>query len=127
MLTTLVAAILSTVGLAVLWYADASAMPGPPPRPGGPPPPPPSRFTHATLTVAVGIFVIAWVAATAAAVRDQIVSRIDQIGDRVARSAIEFAEQREEEGVFRGMKIAATDEHPDPDPGPGGHVLPFQR
>ncbi len=126
LLTSLTAALLCTVGLAVLWYLDVNSVPGPPPPPGSRPPPPSSPYIHATLIVAAASFVIAWVAVLAAAVRDHVMRRIDQIADRVATAAMEFAEQREEEGVFRGIKIA-TDQGPDPDPGSTGHIVPFHR
>jgi hypothetical protein len=125
LLTSLIAAILCSVCLAVMWYVDAN-LGQPPPQPGQRPPPPPA--SHATLIVAASNFVIAWVAVIVAAVRDQIMRRIDHIADRVTAAAMDFAEQREEDGVFRGMKIAsAEDDGPDPEAGPGGHVLPFQR
>ena len=144
LLTTLVGAGLSTVLLAVLWYVDGKAGP-PPPLPlggGGPPPPPPEN--RAALAVAVGVFAIAWVSVIAVACRDQILRRIDQAAERVAAAMVEFGEQREQEGIFQGMKLA-TKRSPDPDaaggsspsgsgpsgsgPGSGdrGHVLPFPR
>jgi hypothetical protein len=127
LLTSLIAAILCTIGLAVLWYVDANSVAGPPPTPGTRPPPPPSPYIHATLVVASGTFVITWIAVMATAIRDQVVRRIDHIADRVATAATEFAEQREEEGVFHGIKIAATNHPPDPDPGSAAQVVPFPR
>ena len=149
LLTTLVGAGLSTVLLAVLWYVDANPGPPPPPPPplggGGPPPPPGIR---SAMAVAVGIFAVAWVSVIAVACRDQILRRIDQAADRVAAATVEFAEQREQEGIFRGMGLA-NPPGPGPDAGqskpaesgPGGsgagsgpvgsgsgaHVVPFPR
>jgi hypothetical protein len=136
LLTALVAAVLSTVLLAVLWYVDAN--PGPPPLPspgefGRPPPRPPG--TREALAVAVGIFATAWVSVIIVACRDQILRRIDHAAERFTAATLEFAEQREQEGIFRGMHLASPT---DPDPGPGGseagggsrggaHVVPFPR
>jgi hypothetical protein len=151
LLTTLTAAVLSTVFLAILWYVDANTPPlppAPPPRGGPPPPPPPPG--RAVVALAAGTFAIAWVSVIVVACRDQILRRIEQISDRVAAASIEFAEQREEEGVFRGMRIATEDsdrsvggpggpESGGPGGGPGGrepggrepggtgHVVPFPR
>lgn len=124
LLTTLTAAVLSTVFLVILWYVDANTPPPPPPTPSGPPPPPPAPG-RAVVALAAGTFGIAWVSVIAVACRDQILRRIDQIADRVAAATVDFAEQREEDGVFRGMRIAARE--PDTTSEPGGHVLPFPR
>ena len=124
LLTALTAAVLSTTLLAIFWYVDANPGPPPPgpPGPGGPPPPPP--LSRAAFAAAVGAFGIAWVSVIVIACRDQILRRIDQIADRVANVTVEFAELREEEGVFRGMRIAAQQS---PEPGGGGQVVPFPR
>jgi hypothetical protein len=152
LLTALVAAGLSTVLLAVLWYVDVYQLPPPPPPPppggGGRPPRPPG--IRASLAVAVGVFAVAWVSVILVACRDQIVRRVDQAADRVLAATLEFAEQREEDGIFRGMHMASP-ANPDPGgpgpsgsgtsgPGPGGsgpsggpgpsggaHVVPFPR
>jgi hypothetical protein len=131
LLTALVAAGVSTVLLAVLWYVDAypaSPPPLPAPRPpsgGGPPRPPGIR---ASLAVAVGLFSVAWVSVILVACRDRILRRIDQAADRIAAATLEFAEQREQEGIFRGMQLG-TQSEPDPASGSGGgaHVVPFPR
>jgi len=81
-------------------------------------------LSRAALAVAVGAFGVAWVSVIVIACRDQILRRIDQIADRVAAVTVEFAELREEEGVFRGMRIAGQQS---PDPGGGGQVVPFPR
>ena len=134
LLTALVAAGLSTVLLAVLWYVDANPgppPPPPPPPPGGPPPHPPG--IRAALAVAVGTFAVAWVSVILVACRDQILRRIDQAAERVTAAALDFAEQREQEGIFRGIQMAnQSDAGPggpsDPGPsGPGAHVVPFPR
>jgi len=145
LLTTLVAAGLSTVLLVVLWYVDAypgQAPAQPPPPPGGRGGPPPPPGIRASLAVAVGLFALAWVSVILVACRDQILRRIDQAAERVAAATLEFAEQREQEGIFRGMQMGKP---PEPDPGgsgPGGpdpsgpgpsgsgggaHIVPFPR
>jgi uncharacterized membrane protein YgcG len=139
LLTALVGAVLSTVLLAVLWYVDAH--PGPPPPPlrdfGRPPPPPPG--SRAALAMAVGVFAIAWVSVIVVACRDQILRRIDHAAERFEAATLEFAEQREQEGIFRGMHMATPTDPGSGGSGPGGggsggggsgggaHVVPFPR
>lgn len=99
LLTTVVFAVVATVVLAVMWSVDADTPP--PPPPGRIPPPPP---THAGLNLAVAVFAVAWVAVIVAACRDQVLRRIDQMSDRLAAASIRFAEEREEDGYFRGAR-----------------------
>lgn len=119
------AAIASTILLAVLWYLDAK--PPPPPRGtgGGGPPPPPSA--HLALLVVVGIFTIAWVAVIASVCRDQIIRQINVVAQQVTTATLEFGEHRETEGYLLAMRRAAEAEGEAGGDGPGGAVLPFPR
>jgi hypothetical protein len=112
------AAIASTVLLAVLWYLDAKP---PPPRGGaGAPPPPPPQ--HLTLLVVLGVFTVAWVAVIAAVCRDQIIRHLNGLAEQVTTATLEFGEHRETEGYLRAMRVADAERKPT-----GGAVLPFPR
>jgi hypothetical protein len=112
------AAVASTILLAVLWYLDAK--PPPPPRGLGPPPPPPP--THLGLLVVLGVFTICWVAVIAAVCRDQIIRQINGVAQQVTAATLEFGEHRETEGYLLAMRVAEAERG-----STGGAVLPFPR
>ena len=111
------AAIATTILLAVVWYLDAK--PPPPRAVGGPPPPPPQ---HLAFLVVLGVFTVAWVAVIAAVCRDQIVRQINAATHQVITATLEFGEHRDTEGYLRAMRVADAER----DDG-GGAVLPFTR
>jgi len=112
-----VAAVTSTILLAVLWYLDGKP---PPPRvPGAPAPPPPQ---HLAFLVVLGIFTVAWVAVIASICRDQIIRHLNDVAQRVTTATLEFGEHRETEGYLLAMRNAEAERGPT-----GGSVLPFPR
>ena len=111
------AAIATTILLAVVWYLDAKP---PPPRvAGGPPPPPPQ---HLAFLVVLGVFTVAWVAVIAAVCRDQIVRQINSATHQIITATLEFGEHRDTEGYLRAMRVADAERGDG-----GGAVLPFTR
>jgi len=114
-----VAAIISTILLAVLWYLDARP---PPPRVPGPPAPPPPPPQHLAFLVVLGIFTVAWVAVIASICRDQIIRHLNDVAQRVTTATLEFGEHRETEGYLLAMRNAEAERGPT-----GGSVLPFPR
>lgn len=101
LLLTILAALVSTAVLMVLWYIDTHT----------PPTDEPSAH-DANLIVAVGFTSVAWASVVFALCRDAILRRIDELGDQVARTAAELVEQAEQSGVFRGMTIAEEETTP---------------
>lgn len=76
--------------------------PGEPPE--GPPPLPP--FPHLAFIVAMAFFAIAWLAVLAAASRDQIIRRIDDMEARLVTLTTQYGEDRRTEGYVDGVHEA---------------------
>ena len=108
-----VTAIAATAALVVAVIMDASRPAPRPPGPGQPPPPPPPPSE--ALIVAVGLFVLAWLAVLVVLSRDQILYRlaalragegIEAMEERITAMMREYGEQRETEGYVNGMRVA---------------------
>jgi hypothetical protein len=131
LLVSVVAAVASTVLVAVVWFLDSQPRPGPVPVNGMPPGPPPS---HNALLMSLALFTIAWVSVIVVACRDQALSQIVEIR-RIATTTLELVEQRDTDAFLRGMRTAASQVPPQPDPpagyggggGTGGGVVPLHR
>jgi hypothetical protein len=120
-----IAALASTILLAVMSYLDINAARPLPRGPGQlPGPPPPS---HAGLLIAIGLFTIAWVAVVAAICRDQIVRRINAAAEQITTAALDYGEHRYNEGYFRALTINQSEQPPPIDDPPSGEVLHFPR
>jgi hypothetical protein len=101
LLTAVMAALVSTAIMVVLWYLDTTT---PPPldesglRRG----PGPHR---SSLIVAVGAGAVSWLWLLSAVYHEQLMSRIESLGDRLDATANRLREEAEQDGVFRGMDI----------------------
>jgi hypothetical protein len=143
LLTAIVAALVSTAIMVVLWYLD-STTPPPPGASGLARGPGPHR---ASLIVAVGAAAVSWLWLLSAVYHEHLMVRIESLGDRLDATAARLRDEAEQEGVFKGMAIERAaappvprpadpprDEHipdrePPPDdpppPSPGGRIIPF--
>jgi hypothetical protein len=111
-----IAAVASTVLLAVLWYFDSHAIP--PPRPiSGPPPPPPHN--NLALHVVLGLCMVSWLAVLIAICRDQVIRRINVAVAEVLTAVSEYGERRETEGYLKARRSEM--------PSGGGDVVQFPR
>jgi hypothetical protein len=112
-----IAAVASTILVAIVWYFDAR---NPPPRltPGdsGRPPPPPD---HITFQVLLALCVITWLAVLVAVCRDQLMRRINVATQEIIAATSEYGERRETEGYLKARRS-------EPPPA-GGDVVPFPR
>jgi hypothetical protein len=113
-----IAAVASSVLLAVLWYFDSRGMPPPPVTSAGqqPPPPPSDVAIHLVL----GLCIVTWLAVLVAACRDQIVTRINAATQEVLQAVSEYGERRETEGYLKARRSQGSG-------GNGGDVVPFPR
>jgi hypothetical protein len=112
-----IAAVASTILMAVVWYFDAR---NPPPRPipgsAQPPPPPPD---HITLQVLLALCIVTWLAVLVAVGRDQLMRRINLATQEIIAATSEYGERRETEGYLKARRSEP--------PTPGGDVVPFPR
>lgn len=121
---TMIAAVASTVLLAVMWYLDSRPRQPPPAGWQGLPLPPPA--THNPVLLSVGLFTISWVAVIVAACRDQTLQQIAEIR-RLVSATLDLVEQRDTDAFLRGMRTAAQAQKPvEPPPGTG-EVVPLHR
>jgi hypothetical protein len=110
-----VAAVASTVLLAVLWYFDAHAVPPPPPVNGRPGPPP----SNLALQFVLALCMVSWLAVLVAICRDQVVRRINVATGEIIAAVSEYGERRETEGYLKARRSEL--------PSGGGDVVPFPR
>jgi hypothetical protein len=113
LLASILAALVSTAVLILVWYVDVTA----PPQSG------PTQ-QRANLVVAVGVTSVAWASVVFAFCRDTILRRMEELGEQLAerfsRTAAELAEQAEQTGVFRGMELETRRPRPSrPESTPG--------
>jgi hypothetical protein len=108
LLTAIVAAVLSTAIMVVLWYLDTTT-PQPLDEPGPRSGPGPHR---SSLIVSVGIAAVSWLWLLSAVYHEHLMSRIDSLGDRLDATAARLREEAEQEGVFRGMDIERSAQSP---------------
>ncbi len=148
LLTSIVAAIATSVAMIV---ATVMTMQGPPPPPPGMPPPPPR--SDSLIIVITGMFVVSWLAVLVTLARDQILHRLRQLPEsdgvrsdpsglmaalrrdladdrradlealesRIAALTSEYGEQRETDGYVNGMRVATRGN------GPSAEVRPLHR
>jgi hypothetical protein len=111
-----IAAVASSVLLAVLWYFDSRAMPPPRPIDGRPPGPP---HNNLALQLVLGLCMVSWLAVLIAICRDQVIRRINVAIAEVLSAVSEYGERRETEGYLKARRSEAP-------PG-GGEVVQFPR
>jgi len=101
-----VGTILLVAFLVVQFQADPD--PGGPRGQGEPPegPPPLPPFPHLAFIVAMAFFALAWLAVLAAASRDQLMRRIDDMEARMVTLTTQYGEDRRTEGYVDGVHEA---------------------
>jgi hypothetical protein len=110
LLGSLIAAGVGTVILVAFLVMQFQADPigaaprGPDGLPNRPPPLPPPG--HLAFIAAMAVFAIAWLAVLAAATRDQLARRIDQMEAQLVELITEYGEHRRTEGYIDGMREA---------------------
>lgn len=124
LLVAILAAMVSTAALAIVWYADVHSAPATA-----------TSVNHVNLIVTVGVTSFAWASVVFAMCRDAIMRRLDelaeqlgqatadlrqhttltaaQLTDHVTDTAAELAEQAEASGVFRGIEMEAKRHTPE--------------
>jgi hypothetical protein len=150
LLTSIVAAIATSVAMVVATVMIVQAPPPPPPQAGGPPPPP-MVAPIVTIIVITGMFVVSWLAVLVVLARDQLLRRLRELpaGDgpppdellatvreelaadrradlaeleaRLTALTTEYGEQRETDGYVNGMRVATRP------PNQSGEVRPLHR
>jgi hypothetical protein len=111
LLTSIIAAIATSVAMIVATIMIVSGPTPPPPPPGAPPPPPPVA-PIVTIIVITGMFVVSWLAVVVTLARDQVLRRMRDLsgGDGARPDAPEvLAAVREGLAADRRADLAALE------------------